>query len=381
MRLGDVKQLIVQTVKDWQEDKASRLAAALSYYTVFSLPPLLIIALAVAGRFVDRKAAEERILVQATGLVGETGAGAIGQILENASDPDTSTLAVIFSVVALLLGASGVFNELQGALNTMWEVEPKPGRGILGVIQQRFLSLTIVLVIGFMLLVSLILSAALAVVSDFFSGFLPESLQAAAIVSFVVSTGATVLLFAAIFKIVPDVHVRWRDVWTGAIVTTVLFTLGRLAIGIYLGNSATASTYGAAASLVVVMIWVYYSAQILFLGAEFTQAYARMRGQPITPDEDAVAMTEEARIQQGLASKETVQRKEAETEGETQPAAPPAPPRTAPGAQDGRRAPLPAGPPGPVSRAVRGFHRGLVGTLGAAAALWYAARDALGRRS
>lgn len=290
-----IRYLMTQSFKEWQEDKASRLAAALSYYTIFSLPPLLVISLAIVGRFYDRQAAQEQILVQAGGLVGESGSEVIGQILENASDPTLSSVAAVVSLVMLIFGASGVFTQLQDAMDTIWEVEPKPGRGIVRTIKERFFSFTMVLAVGFLLLVSLLLSAVLAAVSEFLSGLAPETILVARLVNLIVSFGGVTLLFALIFKVIPDVKISWRNVWLGAVVTAVLFSIGKWAIGYYLGRSAPASAYGAAGSLIILLLWVYYSAQILFLGAEFTQVYANHLGDEIVADENAIPLTEKAR--------------------------------------------------------------------------------------
>ncbi len=286
--------LIKQTIREWQEDKASRLAAALAYYTVFSLPPLLIIALAVAGQFYDRAAAQEQLLGQAEQLVGEAGATAISDILSSASEPGGTAIATIISVVTLLLGASGVFTQLQEAMNTIWEAEPKPKQGIVQTIKDRIFSFTLVLAVGFLLLVSLVLSAALAAASEFLSGPAEETALIGQIINTVVSFAVVVFLFAMIYKVVPDVEVRWRDVWIGAIITALLFTIGKWAIGFYLGRAAPGSAYGAAGSLIVLLLWVYYSAQILFLGAEFTQVYAHQRGSRIGNLEEPTAVATES---------------------------------------------------------------------------------------
>ncbi len=312
MNFKMIRYLVTQSFKEWQEDKASRLAAALSYYTIFSLPPLLVISLAIVGRFYDRQAAQEQLLDQAAGILGQTGSEAIGQILENASDPTLSSIAAIISVIMLIFGASGVFTQLQDALNTIWEVQPKPSRGILGTIKDRFFSFTMVLSVAFLLLVSLLLSTFLSGISQFLAGLAPEAVLLARILNFVISFGGIALLFALIFKVIPDVKITWHDVWLGAAVTAVLFTIGKWAIGFYLGQSATASTYGAAGSLIVLLLWVYYSTQILFLGAEFTQVYANRFGDEIVADEGAIPLTSEARTQQGIPRQHVVEQKEME---------------------------------------------------------------------
>jgi membrane protein len=200
-----------------------------------------------------------------------------------------------------------VFGQLQDALNTIWEVQPKPA-GLVGSLKRRLVPMSMVLGIGFLLLVSLVLSAALSALSHFFNQLLPGTSVLWEIVNFVVSFGAVTGLFAAIYKVLPDVKIRWSDVWIGAAVTALLFTIGKLLIGLYLGNASIGSTYGAAGSLLVVLVWVYYSAQILFFGAEFTQVYARRFGSQIVPSEHAVPLTEEARAQAGMPRKEEVQR-------------------------------------------------------------------------
>ncbi len=281
---GVLRYLFVQAFKEWREDHASRLAAGLSYYTAFSLPPILVIVLAVVGRFYDRQAVEERILAQVGELMGESGSDLIRLILENAQEPTTGSIAAIVSLVLLALGASGVFVQLQDAMDTIWEVAPRPNAGLLETIKTRFLSFTMVLTVGFLLLVSLVLSAALSAVSDLLSGFAAEAIVLARVLSFLVSFVGVTFLFALIFKVIPDARVRWRDVWIGALVTAVLFNIGKWAIGLYLGQSAPASAYGAAGSLIVFLLWVYYSAQILFFGAEFTQVYANRFGARIVPE-------------------------------------------------------------------------------------------------
>jgi membrane protein len=294
MDLNALKYLVTQSFKQWREVNASRLSAALAYYTIFSIPPLLIIAIAIAAQLFDRAAVQQQVVNQIGGLVGEAGAEVVESILENSREPGETAVAAIISVITLLLGASGVFGELQNALNTIWDVKAKPGRGIWGTIKDRFFSFTMVLGVGFLLLVSLIISAALTAVNEFISGVLPDLVILAQVVNFLVSFGVITVLFGLIFKVVPDVKIAWRDVWVGALVTAFLFTVGKFAIGLYLGNSAPGSTYGAAGSLIVLLLWVYYSAQILFLGAEFTQVYANKYGSRIVADENAVPISPEA---------------------------------------------------------------------------------------
>jgi len=287
---------------EWSDDKASRLAAALAYYSAISLAPLLIVLLGIAGLFFGREAATGRIAAQVQGLVGEQSAQVIQDIIKNADKPTTSLISSIIGTVILLLGASGVFGALQDGLDTVWEVKPKPGRGVLGIIKDRFLSLTMVLGVGFLLLVSLALSAALAAFGTYLGGVLPLPQLVLEIINLVLSFVVITLLFALIFKVLPDVEIAWNDVWIGAAITALLFTVGKLAIGLYLGRSAVGNSYGAAGSLVVILIWIYYSAQILFFGAELTQVYTNRYGSRIKPSKDAEPVTEESRAQEGLSA-------------------------------------------------------------------------------
>jgi membrane protein len=300
MTFTSVWGLLKETAADWKEDKADRLAAALAFYTVLSLAPLVVIAVGVAGLVVGEEAARGQLSGQIAALVGPQAAPAVEGILANAHRPSTGVVSTAVGVAVLLTGASGVFGELQDSLNTIWEVTPKPGRGVWGVLRDRFFSFTMVLGVGFLLLVSLVVSAGLAAVGDVLSSSLPGGEALWRAVNFVVSFGVITALFALIYKLVPDVKVRWGDVWVGAAVTALLFTLGKIGIGLYLGKSTVASAYGAAASVVVITIWVYYSAQILFMGAEFTQVYARRFGSRIEPSANAIPVTQEARAQQGL---------------------------------------------------------------------------------
>jgi membrane protein len=290
MKFSDLKDLIKATFTEWSEDKASRLAAALSYYTLFSVAPLLIIAIAVAGLVFGRQAASEQILDQVREMTGPQGADAVRMLLRSAGQTGTGILATLVGVAVLLVGASGAFAQLQDALNTVWDVKARPGRGFKGVLRDRFLSFSMVLVIGFLLLVSLVLSAALAALGKYLSQALPIPSAVMQALNFAISFAVTTFLFALIFKVLPDVRIRWREVWVGSLATALLFSVGRFLIGLYLGRSSVSSAYGAAGSLVVLLVWVYYSAQILFLGAEFTQVYASRYGRRLEPKPNAVAM-------------------------------------------------------------------------------------------
>jgi len=307
MKVGVAVDLLKSTFKEWNEDKASRLAAALAYYTAFSVAPLLLIAISIAGLVFGAEAAQGSIFNQLQGLLGPEAAGTIEAAVKNSSQPGASTISAIIGLVTLIWSASNVFSQLQDALNTIWEVQPKPA-GIVGSLKRRLLPMSMVLGIGFLLLVSLVLSAGLSALGHFFNGLLPGTAVLWEVVNFVISFAVVTGLFGAIYKLLPDVEIKWSDVWIGAAVTALLFTVGKLLIGLYLGNASIGSTYGAAGSLLVVLVWVYYSAQILFFGAEFTQVYARRYGSQIVPSEHAVPLTEEARAQTGMPRKEAVER-------------------------------------------------------------------------
>lgn len=302
MNLRAIWQLFQETFQEWSNDKASRLAAALAYYTIFSIAPLLIIVIAIAGAVFGEDAARGEIVNQIQSLVGKDGAEFIELAIKNANKPQAGTISSIISVAVLLLGATGLFTELQDALNTIWEVQPKPGRGVNRVVRQRFLSFAMVLGIGFLLLVSLVISAALSALVTYFSHLLPGIDFIWQIVSFILGFVITTVLFGLIFKVLPDVKITWGDVLIGAALTSLLFSIGRFLLGKYLGNNSFGSTYGAAGSLVVILAWVYYAAQILFFGAEFTQVYSRRYGSGIVPTKNAMAIPNKSPVNQGRQS-------------------------------------------------------------------------------
>jgi membrane protein len=298
-RLRDVGGLLKQTGQDYLEDKVPRLAAALAYYALFALAPLLLILIAVAGLVFGADEVRETLATQAGGLFGAEGGEFIDGMVENAGSGKGGVAAAAFGTIALLFGAGGVFVQLQDALNTVWEVKPKPGLPILERIRDRLSTYAFVMAVAFLLLVSLAVSAAISALSrwnDALNG--PDALWLA--VDWLVSLGVLTLVFAVLFKALPDAKVKWRDVWLGALVTAGLFAVGKVLLGLYLGRPGAAATFGAASALVLVVLWVYYCAQLVLLGAEFTQAYAHWKGRAIQPDEDAVAVTDEARAQQGL---------------------------------------------------------------------------------
>lgn len=292
MQIRAIGTILSETASDWMDDKAMRLAAALAFYTLLSIAPLLILAVSVAGLVFGDEAARGGIAQELQGVLGSEAAKAVETLLANASTPSSGVIGTIVGIAVLLFGASGVFGELQDALNTIWEVKPKPGRGVRGFIRDRFFSFTMVLGVAFLLLVSLVLSAVLGALGGYFSSHLPGGEVLWQVVNFVISFVAIAALFALIFKYVPDVKIGWHDVWIGAAATALLFTLGKLAIGLYLGRSSIASPFGAAGSVVVLVVWVYYSAQILFFGAELTQVCARRFGSRVVPADNAVAVAD-----------------------------------------------------------------------------------------
>lgn len=295
-----VFDLFKTTASDWSDDKASRLAAGLAYYTALSIAPLLVVAIAVAGLVFGEDAARGAIMAQLDGLMGTDSAATIESMVESANRPRTGMLATVFGVVVLLFGATGVFIELQDSMNTIWEVQPKPGRGIWGVIRDRFLSLSMVFGVAFLLLVSLVVSAGLSALGDALANIVPGIPIVWQAIAHVFSFAVITLLFAMIFKVLPDVKIPFRDVWIGAVFTAAMFMIGKLLLGLYIARADLVSSYGAAGSVVVMLLWIYYSAQIFFFGAEFTQAYARLHGSRFEPTKNAVAVTPETRAQQGL---------------------------------------------------------------------------------
>lgn len=287
MRARDVWEIAKETAKDWSDDDASTLAAALAYYALLSLAPLLVISVGVAGWFLGADAARGRVASELSRVVGGDAAQGIQSIVVNADEPKQGLIGTVVGVVTAFVGASGVFGQLQTSLDKIWEVKPKADRGILGQLKDRFFSFTMVLGVAFLLLVSLVLSSVLSSFGEVMADTLPGGAVVWQIVNFAVSFGVVTLLFALIFKVIPDVKVQWRDVWLGAAVTALLFTIGKQLLGLYLGKAAVGSAYGAAGSLVALVVWVYYAAQILFMGAEFTQVQARRRGAEIEPDKNA----------------------------------------------------------------------------------------------
>ena len=291
--------LLSATFSDWYEDRAQRMGAALAYYTIFALTPGLVIVMALAGLLLG-PGAESQIIGQIHDLIGEQGAKAIEATVRSARATPPGATGIALALVTLVFGLWGVFGELQDGLNTIWGVTPKPGRTVFEIIKERFWSFAMVVGIGFLLLVSLVLSAWIAAVGTYLSYLLPAPAAALEALNFVLSFAVITGAFALIFKLLPDVKIAWRDVWLGAAVTSLFFTGGKFLIGLYLGKSAVASAYGAAGSLVVIVVWVYYSSQILLFGAEFTKVWTKRRGSGFVPEKMAEPVTQEARAEQGL---------------------------------------------------------------------------------
>ncbi len=290
--LGAVFPLLKQTFNEWLEDKAPQLGAALAYYTVFSLAPLILVLVAIIGVLFrnDPSGAWTRLTEQMSYFLDRSAVDVVQQIAQKASQPNKSLMATIIGIALALFGASGVFGQLQDALNTVWGVKAKPGLGIKGFLRARFLSFTMVAGVCFLLLVSLAIEGLLKGFNQYVQTHLPGGIVLATSVYLVFDTAIVILLFAMIFKYLPDVKVRWLDVWLGAAITAVLFVIGKWALGFYLGSGAAASAYGAASSLITLLLWIYYSSQILLFGAEFTQVYARKFGPEVEPDEYAVCI-------------------------------------------------------------------------------------------
>jgi membrane protein len=284
--------LLKQTFSEWLEDKAPQLGAALAYYTVFSLAPLVLVLLAIVGLVfrTDPGGAWNKITEQMSYFLDKSAVEVVQNIAQKAAQPNKSLLATIIGILLALFGASGVFGQLQDALNTIWGVKAKPGGGVWGFLRARFLSFAMVGGVCFLLLVSLTLESVLKGFSHYIQGALPGGIVIAMAAYWIFDLAVIILLFAIIFKFLPDAKIQWRDVWIGAAMTGIFFAIGKWALGLYLGSGSAASAYGAASSLITLLLWVYYSSQILLFGAEFTQVYASQAGRDIAPDEHAIRM-------------------------------------------------------------------------------------------
>jgi membrane protein len=290
MNLKRIGHLLKETYVQWSGNNTSLLGAALAYYAIFALAPLAVVAVVIAGFIFGEQAARGELVAQLQTTVGPAVAGALQQLIQTVHRESAGVLASIVSGVVLLLGATTLFNQLQGALNTIWGVMARPGRGWLDVVRERLFSFLAVVGVGALLLLSLVLNTLLSALA----AYLPSGEGGAAglvlwrVVSGLVSLGLITLLFAMIYKVLPDVQIAWGDVWTGAAITAVLFLAGNMLIGLYLGRTTAASAYGAAGSLVIILLWVYYSSQVLLFGAELTQVYAREHGRTLLPTANAI---------------------------------------------------------------------------------------------
>jgi membrane protein len=274
---GKLTGLVKASVLAFIEDGALTYGAAIAYYTIFSIAPVLLIVIAIAGLVFGHDAAEGAIVAQLSGLMGQQSAEALQSMLQSAGNTSSGTLATIIGIGTLLVTASGVFGEMQTAINAIWKAKPRSST-VSRLIRARIVSLGLVMALGFLLMVSLVLSAALAAVGTYLYGIFPGIRLLLQIANFAISFALISLLFAAIYKFLPDTPIEWRDVTTGAVVTALLFTIGKTLIGLYIGSSKVASSYGAAGALIVILLWIYYSAQIFLLGAEFTKCYAHSHG-------------------------------------------------------------------------------------------------------
>jgi membrane protein len=304
MRIAQGFSLLKDSYAGFAQDKAARLGAALAYYTIFSIPSLLILLIGAAGLLFGRQAVEGEVVGTLGGLIGPQGAKAIQDMLRSMTLQNHGTAATVIGVVSLALGASGVFGQLKDALDTIWEVQPKPGRGvmagILGYLRGNLTSVVTLVGTAFLLVASLVVNTAVSALGHWFSRTLPGGEALWHVVNFVLTLAALTIMFGLMFKYVPDVKIKWRDVWVGAVVTAILFTIGEWLIGFYLGRTNVGSAFGAAGSLIVMLVWIYYSAQIFFFGVEYTKAYAARYGSRIVPDENAMPVGESQRRQEGI---------------------------------------------------------------------------------
>ncbi len=301
-------QLAKATYEEWSAANVSRLAAALAYFTVFSITPVLVIAIGIAGAIFGAQAAQSGVSTQIRDLLGPAAAETVMLTLHSAAQSQKGgIIATVVGVALLAYGATGVFQALQDSLNTIWGVKPRPDVSFWEMIRVRLLSFGMVIATGFVLLVSLLVSAALSALTSYLSaGTSAET--AWRVLHLVVSVLVFGLMFSLIFHVLPDVQLRWHDVWIGGVLTAILFSAGKSLIGVYLSHTAAASAYGAASSLVLLLLWVYYSSQILFLGAAFTKVYAQSRRKRIAPEAHAVPVTAEARAREGIPHPDVVRR-------------------------------------------------------------------------
>jgi membrane protein len=291
---GAIPKLLKETGYEWHADRVPRLGAALAFYTLFSLAPLLVVVIAIAALGFGREIASTQLIKQIETFIGPEGARVIQATIENTSRPSSGITATLIGLATMLFGTTIVFTELQDALNTIWKVTLKPGRSMaIGLMWDRFLAFTVVLGMSVLLLLSILATAVLHAILPIFGTLLPSQVDWLQTVNFGFSLVVVTLLFVMVYKVLPDVEIPWEAVLVGAVVTGVLFMIGKFLIELYLRYSATAAVYGAAGSLVILLMWIYYSAQIVYFGAEFTKVYAKHRGYKVVPTEDVASMTQE----------------------------------------------------------------------------------------
>lgn len=286
-------QILIQSLKDFANDNALKFSASLSYYTVFSIAPMLIIIIGLAGIFLGREAVEGEVYLQFAGLIGTTAAELLQTAIRNVEITGQGWLATGIGIVTLLVGATGVFTELQDSLNLIWSLKAKPGNGILQYLINRVISFSMILTLGFLLIVSLLVNAVINLLSERLFSAHESWTWFVQVLNVTVIIATVTVLFAFMFKFLPDAKIRWKHVWAGALFTSALFMVGKLAIGYYLSNSAIATSFGAAGSMAIMLAWVYYSSAILFFGAEFTKNYSIRYGYKIVPDAYAAYVVSE----------------------------------------------------------------------------------------
>ena len=287
-RWAKISNLLKLTLRGWSDDQASSWAAALAFYTMVSLGPVLFVTVTLCGLVLGAERSRSAVIEQLTGLLGPSTEKALIAMMEQAGKHDAGVWATVLGLVTLIAGTSGVFFALQDAFDAIWHVKPDPKASLWQMVKRRFFSLSIVAGLGFMLIVSLVISAGLAALQKVLMASLSLAAALAVPVEFATSLGLFTLAFAGMFRVLPDARLRWRDVWMGAFVTALLFNLGKLAIGLYLGHSNTTSAYGAAGSLALILLWVYYAAQIVFLGAEFTRSFTELYGTRVVAKDGAI---------------------------------------------------------------------------------------------
>jgi len=313
--LKSIWQLLKDTFKGFSNDKVAKLSASLAYYTVFSLGPLMVVLISLCALFLSREAVEGQVYVVLRDFIGENTAIQLQEVIRNASVSGKGTMAAVIGGVTLLLGATSVFGEIQDSINGIWGLKPKPKRGWVKMLQNRFLSFSVIISLGFLLLVSLAVSGVIEGVSSRLQArFQDVTVAVFYVLNLVMTLLISMIIFAVIFKVLPDAKIRWKDVLAGAGITAILFIIGKFAISVYISQTKVGSTYGAAGSLVVLLVWVYYSSMILYIGAEFTKAYAVRYGAEIHPNSYAVTM-KEIEVEAGNKTVQETIRDEKSTDG------------------------------------------------------------------